>query len=148
MYYLPFFKRIKDTGQKISINIVSFFFPQFYFANRKVWLWAIISILLTTLFSVPYFIYLMVNAGMTGGFLEGINIESTSFAVVYNTANLLNFGFQALMLMFSNWIYYRHVIKKLKQKKLAGESRVNENFLESGGTSMASVFISLAVQTL
>lgn len=147
MYYLPFFKRIKDTGQKISINIVSFFFPQFYFANRKVWLWAIISILLTTLFSVPYFIYLMVNAGMTGGFLEGINIESTSFAVVYNTANLLNFGFQALMLMFSNWIYYRHVIKKLKQKKLAGESRVNENFLESGGTSMASVFISLAVQT-
>lgn len=146
MYYLPFFKRIKDTGQKISINIVSFFFPQFYFANRKVWLWAVISILLTTLFSIPYLIYLMVNAGLTGSFLESINIDSKGFAVIYNAANFLNFGFQALMLLFSNWIYYRHVIKKVKQKTLIGEASTSDSFLSSGGTSTASIFIFLAVQ--
>ena len=52
-YYLMLFKRMKETGKKITLNIVCIFVPQLYFASRKMWIETIITIFLTTILSSP-----------------------------------------------------------------------------------------------
>lgn len=147
IYYLPIFKKMKDTGQKISLNIISFLFPQLYFANRKMWLWTAISILLSLVLSIPSIIYLMYEVNISGGIFNIINIESKGFELIYNATGYLSFAFKALMLMFSNWLYYRFSLKKIKQNKISEESGNAESLSAKGGTSTAGIFIAFAIES-
>lgn len=146
LFYLPIFKKIKETGQKISLNLISFLVPSLYFANRKMWLLGVISIILSTAFSLPYMIYMFVSADIIGGFLGSINVESKSFEIISEVARYLNFAFKTVVLLFSNWLYYRHSLNKIKQKKLAQESGDAEKFSNIGGTSTAATCICFLAQ--
>lgn len=146
IYYLPIFKKMKDTGQRVSLNIISFLFPQLYFANRKMWLWTAVSILISIVLSVPSMIYLMFEANIAGQIFDIINIQSKSFEIIYNASGFLSFAFKALMLMFSNWFYYRYAVKKIKNSKLSAETAGSEKISSAGGTSTAAIFIALAIE--
>ncbi|MCM1226558.1 MAG: DUF2628 domain-containing protein [Clostridium sp.] len=147
VYYLPIFKKIKDTGRKTSMNIVSFLFPELYFANRKMWLWTAVSIIVSTLLGIPAFIYLLASEGMIKETLGGINITSTSFELVCNILSWVTYGFKAIMLLFANWLYYRHAIGKIRQIKCKHE-KVSPHALSAiGGTSIGGIFISFAIKT-
>lgn len=143
MYYLPLFKRIKETKKKNSFNIIAFFVPQLYFAYRKMWLWTILSIIISTVLSIPYIICVLADFQMLGGMVSGINLESSSFNFIYNITSFLNLVFQALMLVFANWLYYRHSICKIKNIKNSGKA---DDILYVGGTSTAGAILAFAIQ--
>lgn len=148
MYYLPIFKKMKDTGQKVSLNIISFIFPQLYFANRKMWIWTALSILISVVLSIPTLLYLMFEYNISGGIFDIINIESKGFEMIYNASGFLSFAFKALMLMFSNWLYYRFSLKKIKQNRLEEQEASSQRLSAAGGTSMAAIFIAFAVESV
>ncbi len=147
IYYLPIFKKMKDTGQKVSINIISFIFPQLYFANRKMWVWTAVSILISILLSIPTLLYLMFEYNITGSIFDIINIESKGFEIIYNATGFLSFAFKALMLLFSNWLYYRFSLKKIKRSKMSEETVKSESLSAEGGTSTAGIFIAFAIES-
>lgn len=157
MYYLPLFKRMKDTGKRISLNIVSFFFPQLYFANRKMWFWTIITILLTTLINLPVLIFNLIEmkdmseyaelfemAGMNCSLLE--NFSQATAEQLYNILSYVDIVFRIVLLLFSNWFYYRHCIRKIAMQIDENGEAPPEVLARVGGTSIGSVVICLAVQ--
>ncbi len=154
IYYLPIFRKMRDTKQKISLNIVSFFLPQLYFANRKMWLWALISIIISTILSLPYIIFVMADSEFAGSIFSHINVSSGNFSMLYNITSVLSFVFQAFMLLFSNWLYYRHALNKIKRIKSSDgtdgysepDGQASGKKYSCGGTSTAGIFISIGVQ--
>ncbi len=143
LYYLPLFKRMKDTKKKFSFNITAFFVPQLYFAYRKMWLWVILSIVISTVLSIPYIIYVLSVSPMLGGMISGIDIESSMFNTLYNVSNFVNVIFQSFMLVFANYLYYKHSVNKIKKIKSNSE---NADLSYEGGTSIPATIISFAVQ--
>lgn len=139
LYYLPIFKRMKDFGKKASVNIVSFIFPQLYFANRKMWLWTAVSLILSLVFSIPYIIYMLGVMEITSDTLSRINVDSEMFRMIYNAANYLNIAFKVLIMLFANRIYYSHALNKIREIKVADENASSEKIASVGGTSIAAI---------
>ena len=148
LYYLSFFKRLKETGRKISMNIICLFFPQLYFANRKMLLMTVLTIIFTTVMHIPSFIIDMAALGMADNLIS--LAASSSFKALACAASYINLGFEILLCLFANWIYYKHVIKRVKQIKDNSESLYDAHKVirVSGGTSVLSVVIALAAQII
>lgn len=151
-YYLIHFKRMKETGKKVSLNAICILFPQFYFANRKMWLAAIITILLTTILSVPAWIYTIAYVENSVNIINSLNLQSKGFEIIVQITNYAMMGVRILTCLFSNWLYYRHMLKKIKFIKNSVtdeefyDDEVQYRIQKSGGTSLLSIFIALAIQ--
>ncbi|MDE6677701.1 MAG: hypothetical protein K2K02_01550 [Ruminococcus sp.] len=129
-YYIPVFKRMKDLGSKISFNFSCFLFPSFYFANRKMWFWAVISAIISVLFNLPMYVILMANEGV---FTDSItNIIYENQYLLQELISICNWGTwlsRVLMCIFANWIYFKFSIKKLRLIKKSTRGRLNPNLL-------------------
>ncbi len=149
-YYLILFKRMKDSGKKITLNAVCILFPQFYFANRKMWLEAILTIFITTLLSVPGWIYMIAYVENSVEMTEAISIQSRLFEIIAQITNYATMGVRALACLFANWLYYRHMVRKIKAIKNSSDNKevVNEKIQKTGGTSFISILVALAIQML
>lgn len=146
LYYLPIFKKIKDTGKKFSLNIVSFLFPELYFANRKMWFWSAVSVIISTILSLPSVIYLLAGNGVVGGVISTIDVKSDTFEFIYSLSSYVNFVFKALAFLFANWLYYKHALKKINQQKKFGNQTNPDKLSSAGGTSIAGIFISFSAE--
>lgn len=158
-YYLILFKRMKDTGKKISACVISLFLPQFYFAYRKMWKEAFFMTILETLLSVPYAIYSVSTVAQSYieeygikneiiSQLASINTESGFFAISITLSNYISIALSILAFLFAHWLYYRHMQKKIiniKKQYDSGES-ASAKIISAGGTSILGVIIILAVQ--
>lgn len=147
-YYLTLFKRMKETGKKISLNVICLLFPQFYFANRKMWAETILTVLITVLLSVPYTIYVMYAAGTVYEMPYSFSIDTDKFELMINITNYISLAFRILLCMFANWLYYRHMVKKIKTIKKASGDGALEKIRLSGGTSFANIVIAFGIQFL
>ncbi len=162
LYYIPLFKKMKDMGSKISFNISSFLFPYFYFAHRKMWLMAIISVLVTLVLQIPSFL-INLNNSIEYGLIDENMISyaeavfhnllifiDSNYNMIENIAFVCSIGsylFKIAMCLFSNWLYYRFAIKsinKIKSQNLEVPKRVSA-ISSAGGTSMANIFLILLV---
>jgi hypothetical protein len=127
-YYLPIFKRIKDTGKKMSFNLTCLFFPQYYFANRrmnKIW---ICSLLFLFAISIPSMLYTM------NEMYSSIGIQSFIFnKSVLLFCNIIRYAFSILMCFFGNWFYYKFSIKKIKEIKRKYQGNELKNQLQNAG---------------
>jgi len=156
-YYLLFFKKIKDTGRKISVNFVSIFFPQIYFAYRKMLPMALLMVLIETLISIPAVIVYMkgmtaslIEMGYTMDFIKSFDIQNSTFRIISSVSNYVSLIESVLLMLFANFLYYKHSVKKInsiKSKAFSSES-ANEEIRHKGGTSIALVFVTLAIQFL
>lgn len=147
-YYLTLFKRMKETGKKISLNAICLLFPQFFFANRKMWTETILTIIVTVLLSIPYMIYSMYLIGTSYDLPYSININTDSFEIIVTIANYMTMAFRVILCLFANWLYYRHMIRKVKTiKNTAGDDSV-QKIKVSGGTSFLNIVIAFGVQFL
>ena len=147
-YYLTLFKRMKETGKKISLNAICLLFPQFFFANRKMWTETILTIIVTVLLSIPYMIYSMYVIGTSYDLPYSININTDSFEIIVTIANYMTMAFRVILCLFANWLYYRHMIRKVKTiKNTAGDDSV-QKIKVSGGTSFLNIVIAFGVQFL
>jgi len=143
-YYIPIFKRMKDLGSKISFNFSCFLFPSFYFANRKMWFWAMISAIVSVLFNLPMYVVSMAEQGI---FTDGItNIIYENQHLLEELVSICSWGswlVRLMMCLFANWIYFKFSIKKLRLiKKSVSHDRISPNVLMAvGGVKPINILV-------
>lgn len=123
IYYVPKFKRMKDEGPRPSINILGFIFPSLFFANRKMWGWAILAAFLGVILNFPSDLLLYVEDYVgqlpkdLADFLSG-NIRT--LRAVSDIGVAVDLGARALCCFFANWLYFRFALRNLKKRRKNG----------------------------
>ncbi len=145
-YYLPLFKRMKDLGSKVSFNFICLFFPYFYFANRKMWLWGVIAAVVSMLFSVPEYIYILGSQGEGLPFLQSaVNIVTENEAFIKTLMEIcqtFDWGMRILLCLFSNWLYMRFAVRSINKVKAHYGGPVSPGRLKAmGGVNPANILI-------
>ena len=125
LYYIPIFKKMKDIGTKISFNISCFIFPTFYFANRRMWLWTLITTLCSILFNIPTIIMEMAELQMfTDGIMNFIYDNQPMFDEMIYLCGIGQWVMRLVMCLFANWIYYQYTVKKLRKIKAVSKNGI------------------------
>ncbi len=130
VYYIPIFKRMKKMGSKLSLNLLCFIFPPFFFANRRMWGWAVLSSFIMVFLALPLMMSYLVGDGMESGAMlfsnEIINMIYNNRKILLYLVQLFNaidFAFRTGICLFGNYIYFRFALKSLvKLKKRHGYS--------------------------
>lgn len=146
LYYIPLFKRMKDFGSKVSFNMICLFFPYFYFANRKMWLWAVLTALLSTLLKIPSLIYIigdqMSLLPITQDIAGLINNHRNLLVTLGEICNAADWFLKILMCLFGNWLYMRFSVRSINKVKAFYGGPVSPQKLQSkGGVQPANILI-------
>jgi hypothetical protein len=160
LYYIPLFKRFKDTGKKASLNLPCILFPYFYFANRKMWLMAILTGIISIICGLPNMLLSLLTTLTTDDFMEMLQsaygadmgqIFTNVTAFLQTHESLLNtlnvpfyaagLGIRLLLCIFGNYLYFRHVLKSVKKiRKRTATPQLRAALLSSeGGTNFWNV---------
>ncbi len=159
LYYIPLFRRFRDTGRKTSLNFTCLFFPYFYFAYRKMWHMAILSGLLFILSTMPYLLLSLLTAltsedyielleelygaqgaHMFDGLVSFLQSNETLFQNLFVPFYLINIGMQLLFCLFGNYLYFRFVVKSVGKIRKTAPVQMRKLILQtSGGTSFWNI---------
>ncbi len=143
-YYIPVFKRMKDIGSKISFNLSCFIFPSFYFANRKMWLWAMIYTFISVILKIPASVLIMAESGVFSDNMLSIIYENQGF--IESLESICGWGawiFRLLLCLFANWIYFKFALRNLKRIRTHSDNEsLNLNLvLAFGGVKPINIVI-------
>ena len=147
-YYLPLFRLMKVTGRRISFNLICLFFPEFYFANRKMWGAAIVSMLLNLLLNLPASLVYMERYT---GIVPPVDLSSALFSRIETVAGIGGLVFPVACCLLANHLYYRFAVRRIaKIRAESGESDVmyHHELQTAGGTSMVNVLILLLIEAV
>ncbi|MCR5718430.1 MAG: DUF2628 domain-containing protein [Oscillospiraceae bacterium] len=156
LYYIPLFRRFRDTGRKISLNLSCMLFPNLYFAYRKMWLMAVISSLLIFLCDLPSILIAFVDPDSLRSIKELYGAEGIAMLerlTSFLSANqsfleslnvpmyIVNLGARLLLCLFGNYLYYRFVMKRVgKIRTNSPTDHVRKSLLHAeGGTSVLNI---------
>lgn len=147
-YYLMLFKRMKDTGKKLTFNVVCVLFPQFYFAHRKMMPEALAVIFLSSILSIPAMLSAFAVMEMPMRFITTEMIETPLFLFLTKAANYGALLINVLTCFFGNWLYMRHMKKKISIIKSTETDYANirNKIALSGGTSVPCLITALVLQ--
>ena len=150
LYYIPLFKRMKEFGSNISFNFSCLLFPYFYFANRKMWLWAIITALISTLLCVPSLIYVigdqMAMLPITQSISAFISSNKNILLTLSEICNIADWALRILTCLFGNYLYMRHTVRSINKVKAHYGGPVSPQRLKSmGGIQPANILIMLLI---
>lgn len=158
MYYIPLFKKMKSMGSKVSFNLTSFFFPYFYFANRKMWFMALVSVFVMLFLQIPSLL-IGLSDNISYGILDEAVIQyarsvfhnllifiEDNYNTIETFAWICNIGiyiFRFAMCLLGNWLYYRFTIKSVNKIKsrCPDPARRMSIISSSGGTSVLNIFL-------
>lgn len=118
IYYLPKFKKMKEDGAKPSFNIFSLFFPTLFFANRKMWGWAILAAVLGILFNLPAKLLLLED--LPADIASFLSSNKSTLEMMNDIFVVADIGVRVLFCLFANWFYFRfslHSLKKIKKNR-------------------------------
>lgn len=136
-YYIPLFKRMKDFGSKISFNAICLLFPYFYFANRKMWLWALITAFASMLFNVPTMLYIIGDQVSLLPFTQDIaGFIDANENLLISLSEICNMAYWILRIctcLFGNWLYYRFTVRSVNKLKARYGEPVSSQHLKSKG---------------
>lgn len=152
-YYLPIFKVMKDTNKKFSMNLPAIIFPHYYFAYRKMYFPMFVALLSSIVLELQWqfeyikdsstLIYRLVSQNPK--LLEALLDFGNSDAYVFISGLLmyLSLAVSIIFACFSNWIYYRHCIKKIKSiKSKKADAKTRNSFIKKcGGTTFAGILL-------
>lgn len=173
---LILFRKFKTKMSKISTNLACLFFPELYFAYRKMWkmFFVVTGILLA--FSIPSIIYTFTfgladedlinelsaySSGDSSGYtqmmvtmLEKLGILKNYLepheVLINNLAVILNwvtYAFKLILFFFANYFYYRYTLKKVAGiQKFASLDRVTYECQEAGGTKAINIVWGLLIK--
>lgn len=171
-YYVSRFRFFRDQKKKIAPNFVCMFFPQLWFAYRKMWLFTAIIIIAAFLLSIPGSLIslasqtdtllatLQPQMAMAGEeFFKGIQEQLLSFAeavkenyrVLYWTdfvCNYISLAMNIVLFLFGNYIYYRHAVKKIKAVRNDNRSLIDvqSRIRMAGGANVGFVILALLAE--
>ncbi len=143
-YYIPVFKRMKDIGSKISFNFSCFIFPSFYFANRKMWLWAIVYTFISVILNLPASVMIMAENGIFTDNMLDIIYENQG--LIESLESICGWGswfLRLLLCLFANWIYFKFALKNLKRIRMHSDNEsLNVNLVIAfGGVKPINIII-------
>ena len=149
IYYIPIFKRMKDTGRSISFNLISFVFPPVYFANRRMWFWAVLSLVTTVLLSMPLAVSYLIADGLDTSYsifpaeiIEKIYENRHLLSTLVNVCNAADMLIRITFCLFSNKLYYRFVLKSLKRLRARSEGELRrEEIFAAGGVRILNTVL-------
>lgn len=155
LYYMPKFCRFQ-AGHRISLNFPCLFFPQFYFANRKMWGLAIVLVAFLSILHIPQMLMALLESLpsmqemlqenndmmmiMEPVFQNMLTKLENWQTVLYNASVICSYLSICLEIVFAllgNWIYYRFVLRKVHKisgEKLSPEMR-RRRLQAEGGTN-------------
>lgn len=155
LYYIPIFKRMKDLGTKISFNLSCLIFPNLYFANRKMWFWAIIVTVLEIICSLPSILaYMadMINEGVfsmagTEVIVNFVSNHENDLLYFGNIFGIAFWGVKIICCIFGNWLYYRFSLNSLKKLKVRGIDGTSNPavVMAAGGAKPLNMILVLAL---
>ncbi|MCR4888106.1 MAG: hypothetical protein K5979_02845 [Ruminococcus sp.] len=153
IYYIPIFKRMKDTGRSISFNLISFIFPPLYFANRKMWFWAILTLILSALLTIPFTVSYVVADGIESGY-SAFPVDITDFiyshkhiiASIIDICNAAYMLMRVLFCLFSNKLYFKFVVKSIRKiRARRGKSFTSSDIAYAGGVKLMNSLLVLLI---
>ncbi len=160
LYYIPLFRRFRDTGKKLSLNFSCMLFPDFYFAFRKMWGMAILCCLLDLICWLPYMLLGLISTLSDPDMMQqlvqlyGTGMQDTLQALLtflqpkeafLNDLSvplyLACIAMRSVLCLFGNYLYYRHVLKKVGHiRQHAATPQLRQVLLHvEGGTSFWNV---------
>ncbi len=145
-YYLPLFRLMKRTGKRISFNTTSLFFPELFFANRKMWAMTMVSIFFKVLFTLPNYLVLAVQE--LGLELAWLDLENSVFQGLFHASAYGSLIFSVICSLFANYLYYRHAVRKIRElkKKAPSETAFHSGMKLVGGTKLSNIAIVFVVE--
>lgn len=121
LYYLPLFKKMKDFGSRVSLNVASFLFPYFYFANRKMWFWGIVTAVVSVLLELPSTLYTLATTELELPYIQNVIAELTkmkdSLLLVSEGCAIAGWIFRIIVCMFANRLYFRFAVRSINKIK-------------------------------
>ena len=144
IYYIPIFKHMKDFGSKLSFNLSCLLFPYFYFANRKMWGWAVISAIIKILLGMPE-LFLTVDKQIptnstTEKFLSAIYDHQSRLETLDSYFTVINWGVSIAFCLLGNWLYYRYTMKSLRRiKSQSSTPPAAEKLMAAGGVKPVNI---------
>jgi hypothetical protein len=146
-YYLPLFRLMKRTGKKISLNLLGLLCPQFYFVNRKMWGFALLSMLLHLVLEIPSLI--MMTTTKFDISIPWADVNAKSFQTVSGLCYFAYIAISVFWGLFANYFYYRFTQRRItgirKESGAEGE-RLYPKLREAGGTSLLNVVLMFLIQ--
>ncbi len=149
-YYLPNFKRFKDTGSSLSWNFSAMLIPEMYFSYRKMPLIALAALIVRVVFMIPQYIPILaeMDLGAVSQFAQGFDIRSTAFNMLSVLSYVLMYAAMFFFGAFANKIYYRTAVKRTAKIKAATTPlTIRQTLRSKGGTSagLLALFICIYV---
>jgi len=144
-YYLPLFRLMKQTGRKYSFNLVCLFFPQLYFANRKMWLMTLGSMIAELLLSVTTVLQYMNEMQISPSWVD---VNSAGFLQIDTIMSFVRLGISVIWCLFGNYFYYRFAVRRIKtiKKEAVSEAARLEQIQSEGGTSTGNIVLALVIE--
>lgn len=138
-YYVPLFKQFKETGRKFSLNFPAMIFPEFYFAYRKMPLYALAAFFMRIISMIPRMIYFLSGTSAYGAlsvFASQFNVSGSAFRGVLFISMGIYYVLMFTFGFFGNRFYYDHSIRKIKRiKELYPGADIRPVLSAKGGTS-------------
>lgn len=146
LYYIPLFRLMKRTGKKMSFNLTSLLFPEFFFANRKMWAMTLLSLAVQLISKIPMWISILIQ--MFDVQLSGIDVQSVQFRRLSLAADYTGMIFTIICCLFANYWYYRFSMRKISRmkKKLTDEENLSETLAEAGGTRWTNIVLAIVIE--
>ena len=159
-YYIPLFRRFRDSGRKASLNFTCILFPNLYFAYRKMWFMAVLSSLLLlicglprtlvgmlTTLTEPEFMSTMENiyGSETLHMFDGLTVflqnHQSLLESLYIPMYLVNVCARILFCLFGNHMYYRFVLHSVSTIRQHTPNALVRNMVlgVEGGTSFWNI---------
>ena len=151
IYYLPLFKRMKESGTKISFNLMCFFLAPFHFASRRMWLWAVLSALVLVLLGLPAALSFIVSDSVNAGYqvfpaklTDFIYNNRDTLNLLVNVCSIIELIIRTALCLFGNWLYFRHALRSIRQLKKAGLAS-KSNVAAIGGFKPLNILLMLVI---
>lgn len=151
-YYLPIFKRIKETGRSFSWNFCAMLFPELYFSYRKMPLLALLAWLGRIISQIPQMISALSQLkGMITlpEAISAINVTSSAFHGVLVISYAVLYSLMFFWGSNANKFYFQNAVKKIKSVKAKSDGRdVRGEIVRKGGTSALLLVLFIVLMAL
>ena len=143
-YYVLSFKKLQQGGKKAkTFCLGAFFFDGIYFLYRKMWLEALVIVLLSGILSVPSSILLAESAGLIP---SASPLIFNGIETVVNICSVLSFAVKILLGFIAVPLYQKKVVRDLKKisRKSQTAAQYYQTVMAKSGPSKAVLFITVA----
>lgn len=163
------FKKFKETGKKIAFNLWALLCPHLFFAHRKMWLASVLVILISAVLGIPSMlgslytvlddpeqlelmmdIYQIDMLAMFGNALPFLEAHADRIGLLADVSNFLTVALRIVLCLFANWMYYRHVLRRVKKIRLGSATEHDKTCIlkAEGGASFWNVVGALGLYFL